>query len=41
MTTYDKRDTEHTLCDDRDNTCTTILETLEMSANGCLHGYKN
>jgi len=32
MTTYDKCDTKDTLCDDRDDTCAIVLETLEMSA---------
>lgn len=29
--TYDKFDTKDTLCDDRDNTCATLLTTLGMS----------
>jgi len=29
--TYTKYDTKDTLCDDHDNTCVTVLETLEMS----------
>lgn len=32
MTNYDKCNTKDTLCDDCDNTCATVLETLEMSA---------
>jgi len=30
-TTYAKCDTNNTLCDDHDDTCVTMLETLEMS----------
>lgn len=30
--TYAKCDTKDKLCNDRDNTCVTMLETLEMSA---------
>ena len=30
-TIYTKYDTKDTLCDDHDNTCVTVLETLEMS----------
>ena len=30
--TYTKCDTKDTLCDNHDDTCTTVLETLEMSA---------
>lgn len=31
-TTYNKCDTKNTLCKDNDNTCVTMLKTLEMSA---------
>ena len=34
MTSYDKCDTKRTLYDDRDNTCATVLKTLEMSVAG-------
>lgn len=31
MITSDKCDTKDTLCDDRNDTCATVLKTLEMS----------
>lgn len=31
MINYNKCDTKDTLCDDRDDTCATVLKILEMS----------